>query len=273
MKNETIKKLTNQAAEELFKALEAGKSEALTKYLAAMARFRAYSLLNALLILRAFPNATRVAGYKTWQSFGRHVKQGEKGIMILAPMFRKKDDNGTSTETKNKETNLAGFRAVYVWDESQTAGKPLPEIATVAGEPGVYLARLEEFARKRGLTLIYSDRIAPARGMAENGQITLLPGMSDSETFATLAHELAHSELHFGEHRAAADKRVRETEAEAVAFVVSRAIGLETGTASCDYIGLYGGDTKLLLESLERIQTTSGAILDGIEIAALQQAA
>jgi hypothetical protein len=120
----------------------------------------------------------RVAGYKTWQSFGRHVKQGEKGIMILAPVFRKKDDKTTESQTAEKETNLTGFRAVYVWDESQTAGKPLPEIASVTGDPSVYLARLEDFTRKRGLTLTYSDAIAPAQGMAENGKITLLPGSS-----------------------------------------------------------------------------------------------
>lgn len=273
MKNESIKKLTNQAIEQLLKALDAGRSEALTNYLAAMARFRTYSLLNVLLILKACPQAIRVAGYKTWQSFGRHVKQGEKGIMILAPMFRKKEQKAEESQAKDNEINLAGFRAVYVWDESQTAGKALPEIATVTGNPSVYLPRLEEFARKRGVSLAYSDGIAPARGRAEDGKITLLPGMSDAETFATLVHELAHAELHFGERRTATDKRIRETEAEAIAFVVAKAVGLETSTASSDYIGLYGGDSKLLLERLERVQTTAAAILDAIEIAPLRQAA
>ena len=89
MNSETIKKVTNQAIEQLVEALNAGQSEALTRYLAAIAKFRTYSFLNVLLILKACPNASRVAGYKTWQSFGRQVKQGEKGILILAPMFRK----------------------------------------------------------------------------------------------------------------------------------------------------------------------------------------
>jgi hypothetical protein len=114
--SECIKKVTNQAIEHLVEALNAGHSEALTRYLAAMAKFRAYSFLNVLLILKQSPNAGRVAGYRTWQSFGRQVKQGEKGIMILAPMFRKRTENADESSTTEESRRLAGFRAVYVWD-------------------------------------------------------------------------------------------------------------------------------------------------------------
>ena len=272
MKTENIKKVTNQAIEQLMEALNAGHSEALSTYLAAMAKFRAYSFLNVLLILKACPNAKHVAGYKTWQSLGRQVRQGEKGIMILAPIFRKKAENTLEATTKD-DACVAGFRAVYVWDEQQTTGIPLPEIGQVAGDPSSYLARLENHVRKCGISLTYSDSIAPARGMAERGRITLLPGLSPAETFATLAHELAHTDLHFSERRTETNKRLRETEAESVAFVVCSAIGLDPGTASRDYIGLYGGDAKLLLESLEYIQETASRILEGIESAPLQQAA
>ena len=273
MKTENIKQVTNQAIEQLREALNRGHSEALSKYLAAMAKFRAYSFLNVLLILKACPNAKHVAGYKTWQSLGRQVRQGEKGIMILAPLFRKKTENASEPTTKNDGRIVAGYRAVYVWDEQQTTGKPLQEIGQVTGDPSSYLARLEEYGRKCGISLTYSDSIAPARGMAERGKITLLPGLSPAETFATLAHELAHADLHFSERRAETNKRLRETEAESVAYVVCSAIGLDPGTASRDYIGLYGGDAKLLLESLEYIQETASRILEGIESAPLQQAA
>jgi len=273
MNSESIKKVTNQAIEQLAQVLNAGHSEALTKYLAAMAKFRAYSFLNVLLILKACPNASRVAGYKTWQSFGRQVKQGEKGIMILAPMFRKRTESTDETATKDKGRIVSGFRAVYVWDEKQTTGKDLPEIGCVTGDPGYYLERLEEFARRSGIALTYSDAIAPARGMAEKGRITLLPNLTPAETFATLVHELAHSDLHFGERRANTNKRLRETEAESVAYVVCSTIGLETGTATQDYVGLYGGDSQLLLDSLEYVQTTASRILDAIETLPLQQAA
>jgi hypothetical protein len=116
--------------------------------------------------------------------------------------------------------------------------KPYPEIGSVTGDPGYYLSRLEEFVRHSGIELRYSNEIAPARGMAEKGKITLLPEQTPGETFATLAHEVAHSEMHFGDRRKETTKRIRETEAESVAFVVCSAIGLETGTAAQDYVAV-----------------------------------
>lgn len=265
MNSENIKKVTNQAIEQLAEALNAGHSEALTRYLQAMAKFKAYSFLNVLLILKACPTATRVAGYKTWQSFGRQVKRGEKGIMILAPMFRKRAENQEEESSTAEDNRLvSGFRPVWVWDEQQTSGNPMPEIGSVTGDPGYYLSRLEEFVKESGIELRYSNEIAPARGMAEKGKITLLPDQTLAEMFATLVHEVAHHDLHFGERRTETTKRVRETEAESVAYVVCSAIGLETGTAAQDYVGLYGGDSKLLLESLQYVQQTANRILAAI---------
>ncbi len=116
MNAESIKKVTDQAIEQLVEALNAGHSEALTRYLGAIAKFRLYSFLNVLLILKACPNASRVAGFKTWQAFGRQVKKGEKGIMILAPMFRKQVDNSQQSENTESFRRVSGFRPVYVWD-------------------------------------------------------------------------------------------------------------------------------------------------------------
>jgi antirestriction protein ArdC len=276
MNSENIKKATNQAIEQLVEALNAGHSEALTRYLGAMAKFRAYSFLNVLLILKACPTATRVAGYKTWKSFGRQVKQGEKGIMILAPMFRRLGEEANKADKSDnheESRSVSGFRAVYVWDVQQTFGKALPAIGSVTGDPSFYLERLEEFASKNGIAVTYSGAIAPAKGMTEKGKITLLPGQTPAETFSTLVHELAHADLHFGERRTETNKRIRETEAESVAYVVSSAIGLDPGTGSRDYIGLYGGDSKLLMESLEYVQETASRILDAIEVVPQQMAA
>jgi antirestriction protein ArdC len=273
MNSENIKKVTNQAIEQLVGDLNAGHSEALTRYLGAMAKFRAYSFLNVLLILKQCPNAGRVAGYKTWQSFGRQVKKGEKGIMILAPMYRKQSEKKEQSGEVEESRHVDRLRSVYVWDEQQTAGNDLPQIGSVTGNPDVYLERLEKFVRGNGIELTYSDSIAPAKGRAEKGKITLLPSESTAETFATLVHEVAHSDMHFGDRRADTDKRIRETEAESVAFVVCSAIGMNPGTSSCDYIGLYGGDAKLLLASLEHVQSTASVILAALEAAPQQKAA
>ena len=87
--------IIKQAVDYLIQQLEACKSETLTAYLGAMARFHNYSFGNILAIARQRPTATRVAGFGTWKEMGRFVKKGEKGIQILAPMIgyrRKKDD-------------------------------------------------------------------------------------------------------------------------------------------------------------------------------------
>jgi hypothetical protein len=115
-----------------------------------------------------------------------------------------------------------------------------------------------------GIRLEYSTAIRPARGTSESGQITLLPDLDSAEHAAVLAHELAHEFLHHHPRRAATTKTVRETEAEAVAYIVCQAIGLETGTAAQDYIQLHQGDAKLLLESLHYVRLAASRILDGI---------
>jgi N-terminal domain of anti-restriction factor ArdC len=263
MKAEQAKQIASNAIEQLRQALEAGQSEKLKEYLTAIARFHRYSWHNVVLIASQKPKATHVAGFHAWRKLGRFVKKGEKGILILAPVIRKKAEN--NTETEQDESSVAvGFRPAYVFDISQTDGQPLPEIGSVNGDPCEYRERLAKFVAEQAIALEYSDEIAPARGMSEGGKIILLPGQSPAEEFATLAHEVAHEMMHRDERRSRTTKRVRETEAEAVAFVVCSAIGLETGSAAKDYIGLYGGDAKLLSESLEYVQRTATQILNAI---------
>lgn len=264
MNSESIKKITNQAVEQLITALNEGRSEMLTHYLSAIGRFHRYSWHNIMLIASQKPRASYVAGFHAWHKLGRFVKKGEKGILILAPIIRKKSEN--NGETEPHESSVAvGFRAAYVFDIGQTDGQSLPEIGSVNGDPSGYRERLAKFVTDQNIALEYSDEIAPARGLSEGGKITLLPGQSPAEEFATLAHEVAHEMMHRDERRSSTTKRVRETEAEAVAFVVCSAIGLETGSAAQDYIGLYGGDAKLLSESLEYVQRTATHILNAID--------
>jgi hypothetical protein len=120
----------------------------------------------------------------------------------------------------------------------------------VQGDPREYRERLRTFAQAQGISVQYSSEIAPARGTSSGGRITLLPGQLPAEEFSTLAHELAHELLHRGDRRGSTSRRIRETEAEAAAFVVSHAAGLETGSAACDYIQLWNWDAQLLTESL-----------------------
>ena len=235
--NNHAKQLAEDALGKLAAALESGQSEALTNYLAVMARFRSYSANNCLLIALQRPSASRVAGFHSWRKLGRHVRKGAKGIAILAPMVCKKA--AADSDSEDEQTRVFGFRTAYVFAEEDTEGAELPQFATVSGDPRDYTERLSQFITARGITLEYSDRIAPAKGCFQDGAIVILPGMSPAETLSVLAHETAHELLHKGARRSETTKTVRETEAEAVAFVVCHAIGLETGSAAADYIALY----------------------------------
>src|SRR5580704_16428636 len=120
MKLEEVNTRTKEAVDFLVAALESGHSEVLTAYLGAMAKFRNYSFGNIMLIARQKPDATHVAGYRTWTSLGRFVRRGEKGIFILAPMVgnkRNKEENvEQSTDAKETQRTLYGFRGVYVFE-------------------------------------------------------------------------------------------------------------------------------------------------------------
>ncbi len=262
MKIEQAKQIASKAIEELSHALEAGHSEKLREYLGAMARFHRYSLHNIMLIASQRPDATHVAGFHTWKRLGRFVKKGAKGILILAPVVLREEAEQKQKDEKN-EIAAIRFRAAYVFDMADTDGKPLPQFGNTEGDPSDRGDRLKQFLSDRGIQLEYSDVIYPAHGQCSPGKIVILPGQAAPEEFATLVHEVAHALLHQGEQRKETSKRVRETEAEAVAFVVCEGIGV-VATSSVDYIHLYDGNTETLAASLERIQHTSAEILTAI---------
>jgi hypothetical protein len=190
-------------------------------------------------------------------------------IRILAPLIgvrRKEDEEAEKDITRQNAPVLVGFRNVYVFDVSQTEGAELPELsANVTGDVGECRERLVDFIIAQDIKIEFNESIAPALGVSYGGKIVLLPGQSTPEEFSTLVHELAHEMLHKADRRSATTKTVRETEAEAIAFVVCQSIGLDSGRASADYIHLYHGNASLLAESLEVIQEASAVILSALE--------
>jgi hypothetical protein len=262
VKAEDAKKIADSALEQFAQSLKAGKSEQLTRYLSAMGRFHRYSWGNVLMIACQRPDATQVAGFNTWKSLGRFVMKGEKGIVIIAPMsIRPREENSADEQPADSPKKpILRFRGVHVFDVSQTDGEPLPEHAGVTGNPAEHLDRLKAHTAKLGIALGYEQLPAGTHGLSHGKRITLQTGLTPAEEFAVLAHELAHELLHHGEDRPKS-RTVRETEAEAVAFVVCQAVGLTTGTASSDYIQLYQGDSETLAASLERIQKAASGII------------
>jgi hypothetical protein len=160
MNSENIKNVTNQA-------IEPWRNSTTTA-------FRTFcSLLSSAHKLREWLLSIRDAHWAaSW---------GEKGLMILGPLVRKVESS--DEYTTEKESRIFGFRAVYVFDASQIDGAPLPTIGVAQGDPGQYFPRLEQRVREQRISLEYSARIAPAKGMSCGKRIILLPGMAPASTF------------------------------------------------------------------------------------------
>ncbi len=259
MTADELTQLTQTALDTLADALDQGHSDALTSLLRAMSRFHRYSLHNTYLIAAQRPTATIVAGFHAWRHHRRFVRRGEQGIAILAPIVRRR-----TAQADDEDRAVVGFRAACVFDVSQTDGEPLPDLAQPGGDPGLALCRLHAAITHRGIVLHYHDTLGGALGLSCGGEIRVLPGLAPASEFVVLAHEFAHELLHHGDGPRAT-RETRELEAEAVAFVVSTASGLETLAATVDYVHLYRGDRQALAGSLDRVQRTAAAILRAMD--------
>lgn len=262
LNKEATFKLADDTLNRLHKSLKAGKSEQLQTFLKTVSKFHSYSLRNQLLIACQKSNATRVAGYGAWQKMNRQVRKGEKGIRILAPIVRKKNDQ--EGEENTKEKRVVGYRSASVFDISQTDGEQLPNLSSIKGDPGTNLRQLRRLVQSKGIEL-KTESLDGAEGLSKGGVIVIEESLDAPKQFAVLAHEFAHELLHKTDRRASTTKTMRETEAESVAFVVCEAFGIESELHSSDYIQLYGGTPEILTESLNYIRKAAIEIIDGIE--------
>ncbi len=240
-------------------------SETFRQFLAVQARFHKYSWHNSLLICMQRPQATRVAGYKTWQSLGRQVRKGEHGITIFAPCPWKREVERDSGDTETEQGIY--FRAVHVFDVAQTDGPDLPDvdvptIDTVADD---LLADLLRVAQQRGITVNFDKLSGGLFGVSKDGAIDVDNRHATGQQAKTLAHELGHEALHKTD-RTGLTRSVAELEAESVAYVVCLHFGLDVEVRASRYIALWDGDSKALRASLERIANTARGIIDDVEI-------
>lgn len=286
-----------QRVQELTDKLEQGlqdlfNSDSYCNYLRTMSKFHNYSFNNTLLIAMQKPEATLVAGYQAWQkNFERHVNKGEKAIRILAPapykikeerdkldpvtgemMF---DENGMP-QKEETEVTIPAFRAVSVFDVSQTDGKPIPELevnellSTVEG----YEDFVQALMNISPVPIAFEDIPGDSKGYFSTAEkrIAVQENMSESQTLKTMVHEVAHSMLHDKEVNQSMDipvkdRNTKEVEAESVAFTVCQHFGIDTSDYSFGYIAGWssGRNMKELKSSLDTIRKTASELITGIE--------
>lgn len=264
---------TQEQVQEAIKSLEAGVEDLLAsgeweKYLKTQAAFHTYSANNVMLIMIQCPGATRVAGYRKWQSLGRQVRKGEKAIGILAPMVKKIErEDATSGEITTRRA-VVGFRLAKVFDIAQTDGEDLPEVVHPLGEGNGDAALHAELVRQieaEGFTYSEEEIGGGAKGYTsfDTMQVVIKSTETLEQRVKTTAHELAHVLLHDPKQvNYAARRGYCEVEAESVAYVVLHAMGYEAGDYSFGYVaGWSGGKVEAIRSVAENIQKTSAKIL------------
>jgi antirestriction factor ArdC-like protein len=273
---QTSWQLAQASIDSLTQAIQSGRREALFTYLQTMAKFPTYSARNVLLIAAQRPTATHLEGVRSWNDLGRSVRPGEKGIRIFAPTVgikpesQAQDADKTSRKRKKQEpeTQLLGFRAVSVFDISQTGGEALPDSRQPV-DVADKLEKLTALAQTHGMTVEFVEWIGEKKGNSYRGTIRLLPNMPPAEGLPVLLREVANQLLYTIKRRTFVTRALHEQETKAAAFVVCEALGLDSkaGFSDCQ---LYYGDSRLLAESLAVVHRTAAVILAAIspEIAA-----
>jgi hypothetical protein len=234
-------------------------------------RFHTYSANNVWMILSQRPAATRVAGYRRWQSLGRHVLAGEHGIAILAPVSYKPGKTApteqaeapapiaTTGSTPDGERRvILGFRVAHVFDIDQTGGAALPEVvpAVLDGDvPAELWDRLEELLYDSGFRLLRGNTgTANATTSFLTQTVVVGTGLAPAQAAKSLAHEVAHTMLHDGTEYERGCRGVAEVEAESVAYLVCAAAGMATDAYSFPYVARWSdGDVALVRTTAERV--------------------
>ena len=278
-------------AEDLVEQIdEAVSSDQFQEWLDIQSHFHDYSYRNTLLITRQCPNATRVAGYRTWQTeFDRHVKEGETAIWIWAPIIAKQcpecenspsyhersDCEYDETPPEEWSKGLVSFRPAPVFDISQTEGEPLPELeADATGDADELVPALLEESKalevdvevisKPAWTHGDAEGICHYRSPAERPLVEVQNRENSAALAVTLVHEYAHALLH-GDVDNETERSKRELEAEAVGYIVGRYFGLDT-SGSAFYLAAWEGDEpETILDHLERISSTAAEIIDTVD--------
>ncbi|WP_457569147.1 ArdC-like ssDNA-binding domain-containing protein [Desulfurobacterium sp.] len=256
VKQKQRKKLSyRDTISEIVSLIKEAKEEKLQEFFTFAGRFslQRYSFFNQWLIFSQRPNATFVAGLKAWNKMGRKVKKGEKGIAILAPIIVKEvDEDGEEVE------KLVGFKTAYVWDISQTEGKPLPPDKLFKPIDGVeigYESIVDEWLeRLTGVkTLNYVEKpLHGARGCTDGTTIFVEASLPEAHKLKTFFHELCHAVFHFSEAAANKSREVKELEAEATAMILCGSFDIDTSSYSINYMAAWSDlDEKEIVKAIK----------------------
>lgn len=275
--------------------------EGVKEYLDFMARMHDYSPRNQMLLKNQYKGAHGVAGKKHFDEMGFNIREGEKPLQVLAPVFKKytidKDDKWIPLNRPTKEQQakidsgeykvkqkLHYYKFADVYDIGQTDAKAEDYPKIFPNRPFQFDEQalkekypdlkesMKKFAENQGFGLKEeqtTERLGNAKGAYYpfTNDIRMRPNLSDGEYISTLNHELAHGLLH---KETTLDNPTKELEAEMTAYVTNKHFGLDTSEKSIDYMANWTDnlnklDDKETFKVIERVSKASRSLIDGIE--------
>lgn len=252
-------------------------------YLTKMSQLNNYSSRNLRLILAQQPTASQVASFKQWkETFGRHVKKGEKALRIFVPItYIKKDENNQPILDKDGKPEIGTtFRLkAAVFDVSQTDGKEMPKAVSDVKDQltdqdyGNLYRTLMTIAKNNHVSVRFEELEESRKGYYDtaNHQIVLNKvGMNKSQLIKTFLHETAHSELHHKDHpqKDQLTRSTAELQAESVAYVVTSYYGLDTSNYSFGYLASWSQDKDTLRDleaQLDIVQQEAKSLIERMD--------
>ncbi|TCN18409.1 ArdC-like ssDNA-binding domain-containing protein [Mesobacillus foraminis] len=272
-----------QKTEEYFEEIVKGVRGILTDekykdYLNFSSKLPRYSFNNLMMIYMQNPQATYVAGMKTWNSLGRKVIKGEKSLKILAPIqkkFKEEKENNAGKKEVEEVTRIVGFKAVPVFDVQQTEGAPLPLNPVVPDkvEPSDFAKKIyEHLKEKMNEELPVMEKTLERKGLygfysPSEHSITINQDHDITNKLTTLIHEYAHSIFHSpdGKYKDSG-KDVKETQAESFAYLTCKYFGLDSSRFTFPYLASYASNSdQLLLKHQDEIQKETNRLITKIE--------
>lgn len=289
-----------QEIQSMFKKIDEGvqavfSSDKYKEYLKFVSKFTDYSARNTMLINMQRPDATLVGSFGLWKRLGRSVNKGENGIQILAPVMYKtnqrikferqaedefgnklyNEDGSEKMETVDTIVTDVAFKKQYVFDLSQTSGKPIPDpVKELTGEIDEEKLNVIFKAVKNVTEIMpeYRNITGGAKGYYSPTakSIVIKSGMSGEQTLKTVIHESAHCLLHDPDKKIVTVKSPRnekEVQAESIAFIVCEKLGVDTSDYSFPYIASWseGKQLEQLNKFLDEIQKASHTISSAID--------
>lgn len=226
--------------------------EVYARYLDVQGDNPVYSSGNIAMVMMQNPEATIFGTTDRWKALGRSVLEDER-------------DNGANIFTKSPSGRSYNLTPVY--DVTQTEGRALrqPQLQDDSPEMEAALSALLNFSR---VPVVAEDELdVPARYDPKDMTITVNPGYTDSQVFAAVAAEIAHSRFHDRGFNRAYRYENYELNAQSVSYILCRRFGVEREQPDASHLpGLFRGcGIQERQEALKGIQGMSRQIGGAID--------